>query len=100
MRNYRFDTESSSTSDAGNIASTSRAQAPNEAYLQYIEAYENHHADGEVSFTEQTIDDEYKTYVAGAPNLKRQATSKLVDPLKFWEVSIHLIHLKFLTIQC
>jgi hypothetical protein len=83
MRKYRSD------SDDGNITSALRAQQPQpEAFLQYIENYESHYADGEASMTELTIDDEFKSYVNSVPNPKLQAT---LDPLKFWAVSIFII---------
>jgi len=88
MRNYRSQSDSESSDDDRNVTTASKAQPsqPTEAYLQFIAAYENNYADEDASFTEQTIEEEYNTYVASVPNLKRQATSKL-DPLKFWEVS-------------
>lgn len=87
MRNYRSESESETSFDAGNT-SASKAQAPNEAYEQYIDDYEKRNGAADASFTEQTIDDEYKTYVSSVPNPKRQAK---LDPLKFWEVSTFMI---------
>lgn len=84
MRNYRSDSESSE--GQGNVASASKAQ-PSESYMDYIAAYENDLAEEEVSFTEQTIDEEYNAYVSSAPIQKRAN----LDPLKFWEVSSTII---------
>ena len=80
MRNYRSDSDSESP-DGDTSASPAQAS---ESYMQYMETYEKDIADEDTSFTGQTIDEEYSTYVASAPNLKRQAK---LDPLKFWEVS-------------
>jgi hypothetical protein len=67
-------------------ASGSRTgEAPKEAFLQFIDDYESRLA-GNISFTEQTIDDEFDTYVEGYS--KRQPA---VDPLKFWEVSTFIM---------
>jgi hypothetical protein len=64
------------------IASGSRnAEAPKDTFLQFIDDYESH-LQGDVSITEQTIDDEFDIYVEGFS--KRQAA---IEPLKFWEVS-------------
>ena len=80
MRNYCLDSDSESP-DGDTSASPAQAS---ESYMQYMETYEKDIADEDTSFTGQTIDEEYSTYVASAPNLKRQAK---LDPLKFWEVS-------------
>ena len=64
------------------IASGSRAaEAPKEAFLQFIDDYESH-LEGNISITEQTIDDEFNAYIDGYS--KRRPA---IDPLKFWEVS-------------
>jgi hypothetical protein len=57
------------------------AEAPKEAFLQFIDDYESN-LEGDISITEQTIDDEFNTYVDGYS--KRQAA---IDSIKFWEVS-------------
>ena len=67
-------------------ASGSRtAEAPKEAFLQFIDDYESN-LQGDISITEQTIDDEFNAYVDGYS--KRQAA---IDPIKFWEVSTSIL---------
>ena len=77
MRTYRV-------ADAAPASDSDHADDNNapDIWKQYITEYE---ADvcQDTSFTEQTIDEEYTTYILSLP--KR---ASVLDTIKFWEVSI------------
>ena len=60
------------------------AVTPAPDFLQRMKEFDDEQAEGDASITEETIDEEYSNYVNGVP--KRN----VLDPLKFWEVSILL----------
>lgn len=79
MRRYRFDDDDNTISATLPIAVT-----PAPDFLQRMKEFDDEQAEGDASITEETIDEEYSNYVNGVP--KRN----VLDPLKFWEVSILL----------
>jgi hypothetical protein len=84
MRQYRSD------KDDGTVdAPSSTAVAPPPQFLQHMIDYDDEHAE-DTSFTEETIDDEYNSYINSVP--KRAAAAAALDPLKFWEVSTYNYH--------
>jgi hypothetical protein len=77
MRKYRPDDVT-----LGPPPSTS-ANPPSQ-FLQLMNDYEDEQTEGDASFSAETIDEEYSSYVSSVP--KRAGA---LDPLKFWEVSIY-----------
>lgn len=65
---------------------TTAANPPSQ-FLQLMNDYEDEQAEEDASFTEDTIDEEYKGYVSSVP--KRAGA---LDVLKFWEVSFYNCH--------
>jgi hypothetical protein len=80
MRKYRPDEDPT-------IGPPSTAANPPSQFLQLMNDYEDEQAEGDASFTEETIDEEYKSYVSSVP--KRAGA---LDALKFWEVSFYNCH--------
>lgn len=81
MRKYRPDSDEDVTAGP----SSSIAANPPSQFLQLMIDYDDEQAD--TSFTEETVDEEYNSYVSSVP--KRASA---LDPLKFWEVSIYNCH--------
>lgn len=80
MRTYRV---------ADEVATLDSAQADDEdvpnMWEQYIADYEADVVGKDTSFTEQTIDEEFTTYILSLP--KRASA---LDTIKFWEVSVFM----------
>lgn len=74
MKKYRVDDEEAPSGD-DRAKPDSQITNPWQLYVADIEDQ------GDVSISEQTIEEEYAAYVASVP--KRQIA---VDPVKFWEV--------------
>ena len=77
MRKYRSVEDDDKIGTLSSIAVTPAPQ-----FLQHMIDFEDEQSEEETSFTEETIDEEFNSYVSSAP--KRGAT---LDILKFWEVS-------------
>jgi hAT family C-terminal dimerisation region len=93
MRKYRSDDDD--VTPAGPSSSNAQAINPPSQFLQLMMEYDNEQADEDISFTGETIDEEYASYVSSVP--KHTAT---LDPLKFWEVSIYNRHSCYLSDFC
>ena len=57
-------------------------------WKQYIADYEADVVGEDTSFTEQTIDEEFTTYILSLPKC-----AGALDTIKFWEVSVFLLQL-------
>ena len=88
MRSYRTDKDD----DVAVAPSSSTAANPPSQFLQLMIDYDDEQDDQDVSFSEETIDEEYIGYVSSLP--KRAVE---LDPLKFWEVSIYNCHSCYIT---
>lgn len=82
MRKYRSDEVDDIIGTAPSVAATPAPQ-----FLQHMIDFDEEQDDGDTSITEETIDEEYSSYVSG---VTRRMT--VLDPLKFWEVSIYNCH--------
>jgi hypothetical protein len=69
------------------LGPSSTAANPSSQFLQLMNDYEDEQAEEDASFTEETIDEEYNSYVSSVP--KRAGA---LDTLKFWEVSFYNCH--------
>lgn len=83
MRKYRPDEDEDDVTGGP----SSNAVNPPSQFLQLMIDYDNEQADEDTSFTQETIEEEYASYVSSVP---KHATA--LDPLKFWEVSIYNCH--------
>jgi hypothetical protein len=78
MRSYRAADEDAA-SEAGGETEESRGTI--DAWQQYVADYEADIAGEETSFTQQTIDEEFSTYILSVP---KRAVG--LNTIKFWEV--------------
>lgn len=74
MRNYRTIDETASNNDPSTLTKAI------DAWEQYVADYEAD-VEGDISITEQTIDDEFNAYNLSLPN-----RNVVLDTVKFWEV--------------
>lgn len=90
MRKYRAE---SNEDDIISGNSSSIAATPVPQFMQHMMDYEQSEED--ISFTEETIDEEFNSYVTSVPKptvKSGKRTVAFLDPLKFWEVSIYNCH--------
>jgi hypothetical protein len=87
MMSYRPDKDTVAVGPSSSIAVNPPSQ-----FLQLMIDYDDEQADQDISFSEETIDEEYTGYVSSLP--KRAVE---LDPLKFWEVSIYNCHSCYFT---
>ena len=83
MRKYRSDKDDNTISTFSPVA----VVTPALQFLQHMMDFDDEQAEEDTSIIEETVDEEYRSYVSSAP--KRTAE---LDPLKFWEVSTYSCH--------